>query len=313
LNLNTIYNGDASEILKIFPDECIDLVITSPPYDALRVYDESTGFKHTQFPFEEIAKELTRVLKPGGVIVWVVGDATIDGSETLTAFQQAIYFRFVCKLNCNDTMIYQKNSSQYPGKKDGVRFSNMFEYMFIFSKGKPKTVNLLCDKPNRWAGWVGFGQVTQRGVDGKLTAYNKKPTPDFSIRGNIWKYNTGKNYTSKDPIASKHPALFPDLLAFDHIRVWSNKGDVVLDPMAGSGTSLVMAKILGRQYIGIELSPEYCNIINERLTFPYDVKKMEEESSKLYASTLFQQDSRKKETKEKILSIKESKHTIKLF
>jgi site-specific DNA-methyltransferase (adenine-specific) len=218
------------------PSDFIDLVITSPPYDNLRDYE---GY---EFDFESIAKELYRVTK--GIIVWVVGDATIKGCESGSSFRQALYFMDL-GFKLHDTMIYEKNSPAYPASRTGNRYTQIFEYMFVFSKGEvPK--QLIIDKPNKWAGHKDFS--------GKL----KNPVPDFSPRNNIWKYTTSFN-------GYKHPAPFPEQLARDHILSWSKEGAIVYDPFMGSGTTAKAAKDLARHYIGSELSESYVQIARERI------------------------------------------------
>jgi DNA modification methylase len=232
--------GDCLEVLKSMDNNIIDLTVTSPPYDNLRAYN---GFT---FDFEGIAQELYRVTKNGGVMVWIVGDATINGSETGTSFRQTLYF-MQCGFNLHDTMIFEKNSSSYPANSKSNRYSQIFEYMFVFSKGKPKTYNLIKDKANKWAGHKDFS--------GKL----KNPVPNFSPRNNIWKYTTSFNDKTK------HPAVFPEQLANDHIISWSNEGDIVLDCFLGSGTTGKLANQLNRNFIGIEISQEYLDIAKKRI------------------------------------------------
>ncbi len=225
--------------MKKMQSEYVDLTITSPPYDNLRDYNGYT------FDFESIACELFRITKTGGVLVWVVGDATINGSETGSSFRQAIHLIDI-GFKLHDTMLFEKNSSTFPAKRNGNRYTQIFEYMFVFSKGKPKTVNLICDKPNKWAGHKDFS--------GKL----KNPVPDYSPRTNIWKYVTSFN-------GVKHPAPFPEQLVHDHLLTWTNSGDVVYDPFMGSGTTAVVSENLGRLWIGSEISNEYVQLANERL------------------------------------------------
>lgn len=257
--IDKLYTGKNYEITKEFPDEFIDLTVTSPPYDNLREYN---GYS---FKFEEAANELFRITKTGGIIVWVVGDATINKSESGNSFRQALYF-IDLGFKLHDTMIYEKNGSSFPARRDGNRYSQIFEYMFILSKnGPPKTVKLICDKENRWAGFTTFGKSTYRDKDGILKNREQKPVPDYSPRNNIWKYNTGKNYSTKDDEAFNHPAIFPEALAQDHILTWSNEGDLVLDPFSGSGTTIKMAKMLNRHYIGIDISQDYNDIAQKRL------------------------------------------------
>ena len=255
LELNKIYCMDCLEGCKQLPDNYIDLTVTSPPYDDLRDYE---GF---DWDFKGLANELYRVTKKGGVVVWVVGDKTVNGSETGNSFRQALYFKEI-GFNLHDTMIYQKNSMSMP---DTVRYYNIFEYMFVFSKGKPKTINLIADKKNRWGGTENFGTRTRRKKDGTLEKGGSKKVNEYGIRNNIWRYNTGAGYTTKDNFAYKHPAMFPEKLAKDHIKSWSDEDDVVLDPFMGSGTTAKMAKILNRNFIGFELSQKYCDIANKRL------------------------------------------------
>jgi site-specific DNA-methyltransferase (adenine-specific) len=238
--INTILNENCLDTMSRISDGSIDLTVTSPPYDNLREYN---GYS---FDFEPIAKELFRITKPNGILVWVVGDSTIAGSESGTSFRQALYFKEI-GFKLHDTMIYEKNSPAYPARRDSNRYTQIFEYMFVFAKGKVANNRLICDKPNKWAGHKDFS--------GKL----KNPVPDFSPRNNIWKYTTSFNGVS-------HPAPFPEGLAHDHILSWSNKGDLVYDPFMGSGTTAYVAKKLNRNYLGSEISQEYCQLIEERLS-----------------------------------------------
>lgn len=236
--INQILNEDCLETLVQLETQSIDAVITSPPYDDLREYQ---GYK---FDFDAVAWELERVLKPSGVIVWIVGDATKNGSETGTSFRQALHF-ISLGLDLHDTMIYEKNSPSYPARANGNRYTQIFEYMFVFSKGKPKA-KLICDKPNKWAGHKDFS--------GKL----KNPVPEFSPRNNIWKYTTSFN-------GVKHPAPFPERLAQDHILTWTDEGDLIYDPFMGSGTTAKMAILNNRNFLGSEISQDYCQIAEKRI------------------------------------------------
>ena len=253
--MDEIVCGDCLEEMRAFPAECIDLTVTSPPYDNLRKYHGYT------FDFEGIAKELFRVTKPGGVVVWVVGDATIKGSETGTSFKQALYFKEI-GFKLHDTMIYHKSDYKPLTHK---RYEQAFEYMFIFSKENIKTFNGIKDKNN-----VCFGQTfrgTYRAEDGSmhLTSGRKsrKLISEYGLRPNVWTIQTTRGmYPSME---YKHPAPFPEQLASDHILSWSNPGDLILDPMCGSGTTCKMAKYHNRHYIGIDISGEYCDIARKRI------------------------------------------------
>lgn len=240
--------------MKQLDDNSIDLTATSPPYDNLRTYN---GFS---FDFEGIAKELYRVTKDGGVVVWVVGDATINGSETGTSFKQALYFKEI-GFNLHDTMIYDKDSFQKPSYN---RYWSCFEYMFVFSKGKPKARNMISDRLNSQRGKT-VSSKTVRNADGTTSKRKEVTISEYGKRKNIWSFSTGYGKGTNDKFAYKHPAMFPEKLANDHILSWSNERDIVLDPFMGSGTTAKMAKANNRNYIGFELSAEYCDIANQRI------------------------------------------------
>ena len=253
-----ILNMDCVEAMKLMPDECVDLTVTSPPYDNLRTYQ---GFS---WDFETTAKELYRITKQGGVVVWVVGDATIKGSETGTSFKQALYFKEI-GFNLHDTMIYHKNSLPM----NHNRYEQDFKYMFILSKGKPNTFNPIripCKYPEKeTARQHSYFSETDEKMRKARSGKKRKPVGKDKIKGNIWYFSTGKNHSTQDNIAFKHPAVFPEALANDHIISWSNENDIVFDPFMGSGTTAKMAMLNNRKFIGCELSENYCEIIRERL------------------------------------------------
>lgn len=256
---NRIIHAYSNEFLKQLPANSIDLVVTSPPYDDLRDYENNTEWNFDIFKI--IATELYRVVKEGGVVVWVVGDKTEKGNKSLTSFKQALYFQDI-GFSMFDIIIYEKAGTAPPHTN---RYFNAYEYMFILSKGKPKTIHLLKDRPNKWAGHSTYGNVTRREQDGSLTDKGKKIIKDYSVRTNIWRYINGKGFSTNDTIAYQHPAIFPEKLVEDHILSWSNERDVVLDPFGGSGTTAKIARKLNRQWILIEAVEEYCKIAAERL------------------------------------------------
>ena len=261
--MNKIIQTDCISGMKTMGTESVDLCVTSPPYDNLRSYNDSSAWNFDTF--KDVAEELYRVMKVGGVVVWVIGDACIKGSETGSSFKQVLHFMQLGFL-LHDTMIYEKNGSPFPARRNGNRYSQIFEYMFILSKSKkPKTANLLCDKPNRWAGYTHFGKGSIRQKDGTLKERQIKPIPEYSPRNNIWKYNTGKNYSTKDAVAFEHPAIFPEGLAKDHILTWSEENDLVLDPFMGSGTTAVACMETNRKYIGFEIDPTYYDVCQRRI------------------------------------------------
>ena len=254
IELNRIYNEDCLVGMKRIPDGFVDLTVTSPPYDNLRAYNgniEQWSFEK----FQQIAKELYRVTKQGGVVVWIVGDATINGSETGTSFKQALYF-MECGFNLHDTMIYEKNGAGAVGSNKC--YLQNFEYMFVFSKGKIKTVNLIYDRENKVVGRTKTNCNRNKFTADTGRKYREITTKKMGRRFNIWKYEQTQGH---DTYSKKHPAPFPETLAADHIISWSNEGDLVLDPMCGSGTTCKMAWLNKRNFIGIDISEEYINDI----------------------------------------------------
>jgi len=256
--INKIHNENCLDTMSRMDDGLVDLVVTSPPYDNLRSYKDGVGDDWSFEVFKPIAKELFRVVKDGGVVVWVVGDATINGSETGTSFKQALYF-MECGFNLHDTMIYQANGTGAKGSNNA--YWQSFEYMFILTKGQIKTVNRIQDILNtsggkkRGAGSKKLNAIGTRTERGSIN-------PIWSIRPNVWKVNCGTNDKTE------HTAPFPEKLARDHIYSWSNEGDLVYDPFGGSGTTAKMAHLLKRNWILSEISSDYCEIARKRID-PY--------------------------------------------
>jgi site-specific DNA-methyltransferase (adenine-specific) len=260
-----LLHGDCLELMKDIPDKSVDLTVTSPPYDNLRSYNGNIS-QWSFAKFKAIAKELYRVTKQGGVVVWVVGDATIKGSETGTSFRQALYFKEI-GFNLHDTMIWKKHSPHPPN----VRYWQCFEYMFVLSKGKPKTFKPITQTKTKFAG---YKNQTVRKKDGSIELLegnakdriiNAQQTKQ-RIMDNIWEIPSGYGRSTKDKIAYNHPAIFPEQLAEDHIISWSNPGDIVFDPFMGSGTTGKMAVLNGRNFIGIELDDKYFEIAKRRIS-----------------------------------------------
>jgi DNA modification methylase len=255
--LNRIHHCDALELLKRLPSDSIDMILTSPPYDSLRLYK---GFT---WDFEAIAKESFRVLKQGGVLVWVVGDATVNGSETLTSFRQALYFVDSCGFRMHDTMIYDKQSTFEPAN---VRYFQVFEYMFVLAKGDAKPVFNPVMKANKYAGAKINSTSRKASGETQPKSGNGKLQNDESPLNNIWQIDNGFNKSTLDVEAFEHPAIFPETLAERHIYSWSNTGDIVLDYFSGSGTTAKIARNMGRNFIGCDLSSEYVELARRRLS-----------------------------------------------
>lgn len=267
MKTNYLYNENCLDTMARMVDDFIDLTVTSPPYDDVRTYK---GFT---LPLKEIAKELYRVTKDGGVVVWVVNDKTKNYCESLTSFKTAILFVEEAGFNLHDTMIY-KRTCAFP---DVVRYYQDFEYMFVFTKGKPKTVNLLRQLKTegtlkRQKNKTGVGG--ERQTDGSLkridntNGFERKELArkdDTRVKSNVWELPRGNQNSTKDNVAFKHPAIFPEQLANDHIISWSNENDLVYDCFMGSGTTAKMAILNKRNWIGSEISSEYCDIVHERL------------------------------------------------
>ena len=252
-----LWHGDCLELMKNIPDGSVDLTVTSPPYDNLRTYNGNIDQWNFD-KFKEIAKELYRVTANGGVVVWVVGDATVNGSETGTSFRQALWF-MDCGFNLHDTMIYKKTKFPPIDPTTAYRYTGCFEYMFVFSKGKPKCCNYIKEKCKH----AGKRAVSYQRSENDKLRYDRKEknknhiVNDYKIKCNVWEYASCS--------VKGHPAPFPEQLAKDHIISWSNEDDTVLDCFMGSGTTGKMAVLNNRRFIGIELDEDYFNIAKKRI------------------------------------------------
>lgn len=253
MQLNRIYNTDCLRGMEGLEEGSIDLVVTSPPYDNLRTYEKDVGSSWNEAAWEPIIAQLYRVVKQGGIVVWVVGDATIDGSETGTSFKQALHF-IKCGFNLNDTMIWRKKNPMPQVAQP--RYRQVFEYMFVFSKGAPQTFNPIME---RCASAGNSYNSTCKNMGGESGRTQKSfVINEQRVADNIWDIAIAQNTTG-------HPAVFPAEIASRHISTWSKNGDVVLDPFMGSGTTALEAVKLARKFIGFEINPEYIKGANARL------------------------------------------------
>lgn len=258
--INNIYCEDCVKFMDNLSDDFVDLTITSPPYDDLRNYN---GY---EFDCNSIAKQLYRITKKGGIVVWVVGDRINKGNKTLTSFKQAIAFQEI-GFNVHDTMIYKKKNTPFMRSN---AYTNCFEFMFVFSKGTPKTFNPIKEKTVRSGMEMLVHNKKADGINKKILGkLNEEKT-----KTNIWEYAVGLGGTTNDKIAFNHPAVFPEKLAQDHILSWSNEGDLVFDPMCGSGTTCKMAYLNNREFLGCDISQEYINIAQERLNMYMNNKQL---------------------------------------
>ncbi len=258
MQINTIYNEDCIETMNRMDSNFLDLTVTSPPYDDLRTYN---GYS---FDYKTTLSNLYRVTKPGGVVVWVVNDSTVNGSETGNSFRQALFAK-ECGFYLHDTMIYMKDNP--PPVGGPLRYYQCFEYMFVFSKGHPKTFNpILEERRNKWNDKrTERVRPVTRNKAGVFTPKTVKVSGMVKLQ-NIWNYVVSFGSVAEESFAHEHPAIFPESLARDHIISWSNPDDLVYDPFAGSGTTLKMAKENGRSFIGSEISSDYCKIIEKRIS-----------------------------------------------
>ncbi len=251
ITLNKLYAEDCVTFMEKLDTNSIDLTVTSPPYDNLRDY---RGFN---FEFHDIARQLYRVTKRGGIVVWVVGDKIQNGNKSLTSFKQALYFQEI-GFNVHDVMIYQKKNTPFMRSN---AYTNCYEFMFVFSKDFVKTFHPIKEPTVR-------NGLEMLPFNKKADGINKKVLKELKkekTRMNIWQYAVGLGGTTTDKNAFKHPAVFPEKLAEDHILTWTNEGDLVFDPMVGSGTTAKMAKKNNRQYLGCDISKEYIKIAKERI------------------------------------------------
>ena len=249
--LDDIYNIDCLEGMKRLPDNCIDLVVTSPPYDDLRNYN---GYR---FDFDNIAKELYRVMKPTGVVVWVVGDKIVKGDKSLTSFKQCLYFQQI-GFKVHDVMIYKKKNTPFMRSN---AYTNCYEFMFVLAKDRVVTFHPIKTKTARSGDEMLVSNKKADGINNKVKGHlNEEKTLT-----NIWEYAVGLGGSTNDKVAFKHPAIFPEKLAQDHILSWSNEGDIVFDPFCGSGTTCKIARLNNRHYLGMEISEEYTEISKKRM------------------------------------------------
>jgi site-specific DNA-methyltransferase (adenine-specific) len=254
---NQILLADCIDGLEAVPAASVPMTLTSPPYERLRLF----GGQEWDFEFfTRIAEELYRVTIPGGVVVWVVADAIIGGGESGMSAKQKLYFQRA-GFSVHQTMVMQRAGSRWPSK---VRYGDSLEYAFVLSKGKPRTINLLRDKPNKHAGMVRM--FNRRGLDGRLhPAGAAPPVRDWGVRSAVWHYATGGWNGTPDEYANDHPALMPERMAEDHILSWSRAGDLILDPMAGAATTCKMALLNHRDYLGFEVHEPYHRLAVRRM------------------------------------------------
>jgi site-specific DNA-methyltransferase (adenine-specific) len=242
-----VYVGDGLKVMNLMPDNYVDLTVTSCPYDQIRDYH---GFV---FDYKPMARELYRITKPGGVVCWNVQAQTIDGSETLTPQKHSIFFVEECGFKLHETIIYQKLNFSHPARN---RYPKVWEYVFVFSKGAPKTFNPIKDRKNKTAGKLGsLGVNTFTKKDGSKGVRKRKINTPFGVRHNVW---IGKTRGQEEMFKKlKQPAMMPMWLAQDLIKSYSNEGEIVFDPMAGSGTTAKMSEAHNRQWIISEISIQY--------------------------------------------------------
>ena len=265
LDINTTHLMSCVDGMQLMDAESVDLCITSPPYDDLRTYNDSSKWDFNVF--KDVAAELARVLKPGGVIMWNVNDATVKGSETGSSFRQCLHFMDAHGFRLHDTMIYEKTGTAFASGPKSVRYTQIFEYCFILSKGKPKTINLIQDKKNAWAGYTSFGNAKTRKKDGTMHDPGKKSKEirEWGVRTNIWKIKNSGGFGQSSKASYKHPATMPEELARGHVLSWSNENDLILDPFMGAGTTAQVCLEENRNFIGFEIDDTYHQMCVDRI------------------------------------------------
>jgi site-specific DNA-methyltransferase (adenine-specific) len=265
LDINTTHLMSCIDGMQLMDAESVDLVVTSPPYDDLRTYNDSSQWDHNVF--KEVATCLVRVLKPGGVIMWNVNDSTVKGSETGSSFRQCLHFMDAHGLRLHDTMIYEKTGTAFASGPNSVRYTQIFEYCFILSKGKPKTINLIQDKKNKWAGYTSFGNAVTRKKDGTFLDPGKKSKEikEWGVRTNIWRIKNSGGFGQSSKVSYKHPATMPEELATGHVLTWSDEKDLILDPFMGAGTTAQVCCENNRNFIGFEIDDTYHQMCVDRV------------------------------------------------
>lgn len=247
--------ADAIEHASTLASDSVDLVLFSPPYDGVRDY---RGNWTLDLP--ALGSELLRVVKDGGFAVMVIADGTKNQRKSMTTFRTAVAWEDA-GWSLFESVIYSRDGR--PGAWWATRFRVDHEHILMFYKGKrprPVTHHDGLRVPSKHAGkkWTG----TQRLTDGTLVKTSATVAAD-KCRGTIWHYATSNSEGNRTK--AKHPATFPDALARDVILALSAPGDVVYDPMMGSGTSVVIAAQEGRRWLGNDFFAEYVEIAQQRL------------------------------------------------
>jgi site-specific DNA-methyltransferase (adenine-specific) len=270
MKLNTIYTGDALEVLQTLPDNSIDCVITSPPYWGLRDYNVAGQLGQEDTPEAYIRallvvfNEVYRVLHPGGTCFVNLGD-TYTGNKSLLMTPYRFAWQMIeAGWVLRNIIVWHKPNQMPSNAKD--RFTVDFEPVFFFTKKQQYYFTQQLEpytKPlDRWAGdnLIARGQSAWATGTGQKIYRNRnmRPNPAGRNMRTVWSINTA-------PFKGAHFAVYPEKLVERMLLAGCPPGGVVLDPFAGSGTTLAVAQKLGRGYIGIELNPEYAIMANERL------------------------------------------------
>ena len=253
--VNKIICDDNVKFLSTLPENCIDMVVTSPPYDNLRDYN---GF---QLDLSGVGEQLFRVLKPGGIVAVIIQDSTQDGRKTLTSFRMIVNWCDTIGFGLFENCIYSRQGVEGAWWKKRFRVDH--EYIPLFIKGKrPAYFNKEELKiPSKHGGKTMTGAAT-RNKDGTQQKSRSVYINPMKCRGTIWNY---PQCGDGSKLKHLHPATFPNLLPYDLIQCFCPENGIVLDPFNGSGTTCVAAKSLNRQYIGVDCSQEYCDIAEKRI------------------------------------------------
>lgn len=260
LPINTILHGDSAEVMQSFPDKCIPLTVTSPPYAKMRLYG---GHDYTWETFKSVATQLVRITMEGGVICWVVRNQIVKERENLQAEKEKLFFADDLGLWPHQTIIGAPKGVPLPQSR---RYASNFDYVYVFSKGHPRIVNIIRDRRNSRFGDLKSNRlIRESNGSERLACGGEYAIAKWGFRSNLWSYSTGGNHTATDRISAKHPARMGEPLAEDLIISFSKPGDLVFDPFAGAGTSLKMALLNQRQWLGVEIFDEYVELIEKRM------------------------------------------------